>query len=115
MKTSLDEHGLSSIAETCDFCYTVSDDSMTGDRILPGDLVFIQACSTLDNGDIALVDYNGEVRIGRYQKGDGFEALVPSNRDYMSLIEKEFCIIGKAVAFMSGIKTAQIHTNGQEP
>ncbi len=106
---------IETIAETCDFCYTVSDDSMTGDRILPGDLVFVQTCSTLDNGDIALVDYNGEIRIGQYQKGEGYEALAPSNRAYMSLIEKEFSIIGKVVAFMSGIKTAQVHTDGREP
>lgn len=111
----MSEQDLYTIADTCDFCYTVSDDSMTGDRILSGDLVFVQACSNLDNGDIALVDYNGEVRIGRYQKGRGYEALAPSNRAYMSLIEKEFCIIGKAVAFMSGIKTAQVHTDGREP
>lgn len=111
----MSEQNLCTIAETCDFCYTISDDSMTGDRILPGDLVFVQVCSTLDNGDIALVDYNGEVRIGRYQKGQGYEALAPSNRAYMSIIEKEFSIIGKAVAFMSGIITAQVHTDGREP
>ncbi len=111
----MSEQNLCTIAETCDFCYTISDDSMTGDRILPGDLVFVQVCSTLDNGDIALVDYNGEVRIGRYQKGHGYEALAPSNPEYKSLVEKNFRIIGKAVAFMSGIKTAQIHTNEREP
>ncbi len=106
----MSEQELSSIIDTCDFCYTVSDNSMAGARILLGDLVFVQACDSVETGDITLVDYGGEVRIGRYHESGGYSMLVPSNPDYVSLVEKNFRIIGKVVAYMSIVTPTQKHT-----
>ncbi len=101
MNSRFSEQSLSSIMDICDFCYTVSDSSMAGARILPGDLVFVQTCDSVEKGDITLVDYGGEVRIGRYQESAGYSLLVPANPDYVNLVEKSFRIIGKVVAYMS--------------
>lgn len=103
---ALSEQEFYRIVDSSDFRYTVSDDSMTGDGILPGDMVLVQACSDLDDGDTALVDCGGKVRIGRYLKGEGYSVLAPSNSAYRSLTEGEFRIIGKAVAFISGVPKA---------
>ncbi len=106
----LSDQELSSIMDTCDFCYTVSDNSMAGARILLGDLVFVQACDSVEKGDITLVDYGGEVRIGRYYESGGYSMLVPANPDYVSLVQKSFRIIGKVVAYMSIITPTQEKT-----
>ena len=88
-----------------DFDYSVSDDSMIGARMLPGDIVLVKQQDTVDNGDIALVYCNGEVRIGMYSRHGDCEAITPANDKYMTILSDinnpSFEIIGKAVAFMS--------------
>ena len=88
-----------------DFAYSVSDDSMIGARMLPGDIVLVKQQDTVDNGDIALVYCNGEVRIGMYSRHGDCEAITPANDKYMTILSDinnpSFEIIGKAVSFMS--------------
>lgn len=88
-----------------DFVYTMSDDSMIGLMIRPGDVIFVKQQDTVDNGDIAVVYCNGEVRIGMYSRHGDCEAITPANDKYMTILSDinnpSFEIIGKAVAFMS--------------
>ena len=88
-----------------DFVYTMSDCGMIDARIAPGDIVLARQQDTVHNGDIALVYYNGEVRIGMYSRHGDCEALTPANRKYITILSDinnpSFEIIGKAVAFMS--------------
>lgn len=90
-----------------DFVYSVSDDSMIGARMLPGDIVLVKQQDTVDNGDIALAYYNGEVRIGKYSRNGRLEALTPANCKYMTILSDvdnpSFEIFGKAIAFFSDI------------
>lgn len=93
--------------EDADWAYIMSDDSMTGARIWPGDMVLVKQQTTVENGDIVLVLYNDEVRIGRYSKHASCEVLTPASEVHMTLLSKyenpSFKIIGKAIAFISAL------------
>lgn len=91
--------------DDADFAYIMSDDSMVGARIFPGDMVLVKQQSAVDDGDIALALMNGEVRIGRYSRHKDCELLTPANAEYSSIVsdycDPSFKIIAKAVAFIS--------------
>lgn len=96
------------VLSDADILFVISDDSMNGDRIRNGDIVLVKECHTVENGDIAVALINDEARIGRFQKGDNYIALVPSSSCFESLVFFDdeidnICIIGKAVGFMSAI------------
>ncbi len=93
-----------------DFCLRAHGDSMVGARIFDGDIVFIKAQSTVDNGDIAAVVIDDEATLKRvyYYPEEGKLILSPENPRYAPLVfvkeELEgIKIIGKAVAFQSSI------------
>ena len=93
-----------------DFCLRAHGDSMVGARINDGDIVFIRAQDSVDNGEIAAVIINDEATLKRvyYFPEEGKLVLNPENPAYLPLVfVKEelnsIKIIGKAVAFQSRI------------
>ena len=93
-----------------DFCLRASGDSMVGARIYDGDIVFIRAQDTVDNGEIAAVIINDEATLKRvyYYPEEGKLVLSPENPRYAPLVYlrselNSIKIIGKAVAFQSAI------------
>jgi len=94
----------------CDFALIAQGDSMTGDRIYSGDVVFIRRQSSVGDGEIAAVALDDELTLKRVRhlRGPGgriaFTQLLPSNPAY-SPIEiggedetRNVQILGKAVA-----------------
>ena len=94
----------------CDFALIAQGDSMTGDRIFSGDVVFIRSQDTVRDGEIAAVAVDNEItlkRVRRLRSGDGsvvFTQLLPSNPSYSPIDiggeDETRCvkILGKAVA-----------------
>lgn len=93
-----------------DFCLRAHGDSMTGARILDGDIVFIRSQDTVDNGEIAAVIIGDEATLKRVYYYPNEEKLVlsPENPRYAPLVYigeelSSIKIIGKAVAFQSSV------------
>ena len=94
----------------CDFALIANGDSMTGDRIYSGDVVFIKKQDHVRDGEIAAVAIDNELtlkRIRRLRGPDGsvvFTQLLPSNPAYSPIDiggeDETRCvnILGKAVA-----------------
>lgn len=94
----------------CDFALIAQGDSMTGDRIYSGDIVFIRSQDHIQDGEIAAIALDNEVtlkHVRRLRGADGtviFTQLLPSNPAF-SPIEiggenetRMVRILGKAVA-----------------
>ena len=93
-----------------DFCLRAAGDSMTGARIFDGDIVFIRAQESVDNGEIAAVIIGDEATLKRvyYNPDEQKLVLMPENPRYSPLVYvndelAEIKILGKAVAFMSRV------------
>ena len=91
-----------------DFCLRARGDSMTGARIYDGDLVFVRACSSVENGEIGVVVIEDEATLKRVYYYPEKEKLVllPENAAYEPLVYlgselESIKIIGKAVAFQA--------------
>ena len=94
----------------CDFALIAQGDSMTGDRIYSGDVVFIRKQDYVRDGEIAAVALDGDVtlkRIRRLCDSSGrvaFTQLLPSNPAYSPIDiggedeTRSVRILGKAVA-----------------
>jgi len=89
-----------------DFCLRAQGDSMIRARIYDGDIVFIRAQDTVENGEIAAVIIGDEATLKRvyYYPEDAKLMLMPENPDYTPLLYvgeelREIKILGKAVAF----------------
>lgn len=92
-----------------DFCLKCKGDSMTGARIMDGDLVFIRQQPDVDNGEIAAVIIDDEATLKRVYKSTNKIILQPENPRYepFLFVGEELSrirIIGKAVAFLSGVE-----------
>ena len=99
----------------CDFALIAEGDSMTGDRIFSGDMVFIRAQDHVQDGEIAAVAVDDEItlkRVRRLRQPDGrvaFTQLLPSNPRYAPIEiggedeTRNVRIIGKAVAVRFGL------------
>lgn len=95
----------------CDFALIAQGDSMTGDRIFSGDIVYFVHADDVADGQIAAVAVDDGVSIKRIQRlraPDGsvlFTQLLSSNPAYAAINiggpneVREVHIIGKAVAF----------------
>ena len=95
----------------CDFALIAQGDSMTGDRICDGDVVFFRAQDDVDDGQIAAVELDGGMtikRIKRLRAPSGavvYTQLLSSNQKYDSIDiggpgeTRTARIRGKAVAF----------------
>lgn len=87
-----------------DFCLRATGDSMTGDRIYDGDIVFIHSQPVVENGEIAAVLVGDEATLKRvsFDEGTGVLQLFPSNPTYPILrytgaALADVRILGKAV------------------
>ena len=94
-----------------DFCLLAQGDSMIGARIYNGDVVFIRAQDSVDNGEIAAVVIGDEATLKRvyYYPDEGKLVLSPENPKYAPLVYvgeelNGIKIIGKAVAFQSKVR-----------
>ena len=86
-----------------DFCLRCKGNSMTGDNINDGDVVFIRKQDTVNNGDIACVIIDDEATLKHIYLADNTVSLVSSNLSYPPIVYKEddcktIKILGKAVA-----------------
>ncbi len=93
-----------------DFCLRAKGDSMIGARIMDGDLVFIRAQSTVENGEIAAVIIEDSATLKRvyYYPEESKLSLNAENPRYAPLIYvgeelENIRILGKAVGFQSKI------------
>lgn len=96
---------------SCDFALVAHGDSMTGDRIHDGDIVFFKKQDDVEDGQIAAVSIDDGVSIKRVSRirmpnGDvAFTQLLSSNPAYAAINiggpdeVREVHIIGKAIAF----------------
>ena len=94
-----------------DFCLRCVGDSMINDRINDGDIVFIQACDIVENGQIAAVSIDNEVTLKRvyYYPEKNKLVLNPENPAYEPFVYtneelNDIRILGKAVVFLSKVK-----------
>ena len=99
---------------SADFCLRCKGDSMINARIYDGDIVFIRQQPSVENGEIAavLIDDTADIAettLKRVYIYDSKVMLVAENPKYTPMsFEKEEMnsvrILGKAVAFLSGIR-----------
>ena len=94
----------------CDFALIAQGDSMTGDRIHSGDIVFIRKQDSVRDGEIAAIALDDELTLKRVRRimGPGgrvaFTQLLPSNPAYDPIDiggeeeTRSVNILGKAVA-----------------
>ena len=94
-----------------DFCLTCRGDSMINARILDGDIVFIQQCDIVNNGEIAAVIIDDEATLKRvyYYPEKSKLVLQAENPKYEPLVYvgeelNQIRILGRAVAFQSDVK-----------
>ncbi|MCO1599876.1 LexA family protein [Desulfosporosinus nitroreducens] len=92
-----------------DFCLRVKGDSMTGARILDGDVVFIRQQPDVETGEIAAVMIDGEATLKRVYKINGTVILRPENPNYQDQVYskkdmKDVVILGKAIRFQSEVR-----------
>lgn len=109
-----EQHG--SFVETsdnieADFCLRAKGDSMTGARILDGDIVYIREQPEVANGEIAAVIIDDEATLKRvyYYPENKKLVLTPENPAYEPLVYvgselSQVRILGKAVAFQSIVR-----------
>lgn len=67
-----------------DYFLRVVGDSMKGAHIYDGDLVYVQSCSTVESGRIAVVMINDEATIKKVYFKDNLMILEPANPKYES-------------------------------
>ena len=92
-----------------DYAYKMPDDAMINARIFKGDRVYIKRVKSDDevqNGDIALIEANGDTLLRRVYQFKGYMDLRPENPTYEpttfeGLEQTGVRIVGKAVAFMA--------------
>ena len=94
-----------------DFCLRCQGDSMINARINDGDIVFIEECPMVDNGQIAAVSIDNEVTLKRvyYYPEKNKLVLNPENPAYEPFVYmneelNDIRILGRAVMFLSGVK-----------
>lgn len=93
-----------------DFCLRAKGDSMINARINDGDIVFVRAQNSVDNGDIAVVVINDEATLKRvyFYPNNNLLVLKPENPKYAEITYSDESlnnvkILGKAIAFQSDI------------
>ena len=96
---------------SADFCLIAQGDSMTGARIMDGDIVFCRSQSMVDNGDIAVVLIDDSATLKRVfyypeKKKLVLQAENPKYEPFVYVGEElnDIRIIGKAVAFQSDVR-----------
>lgn len=94
-----------------DFCLRAKGDSMTGARILDGDIVFIRRMPIVENGSIAAVIIDDEATLKRvyYYPEEKKMVLNAENSKYAPFVYigeelDHIRILGKAIAFQSDVR-----------
>lgn len=90
-----------------DFALRAHGDSMTGARIMDGDIVFIRRQPTVDDGEIAAVLIDGETTLKRIRHVSGQLLLLPENPAFSPIIassSQDVRILGRAIAFQSDVR-----------
>jgi len=91
-----------SIADDGTFLLKVKGDSMTGDHIMPGDMVLVKKQDTATDGDIVVVLIGEEATLKRFKRKGEKITLLPSNPDYQPVVlddsSEEIKIVGKIKA-----------------
>lgn len=104
--------------DDADCVYIMSDDSMADARVWPDDMLLVKLQTTAEDGNIALVMYKGEVRIGRYSRHKDCEALTPANIQYQTILSDfdspSFKIVGKVIAFIGALTCGEKGKDPQE-
>jgi repressor LexA len=75
-----------SIAGEGTFLLQVKGNSMTGDHILPGDMVLVRDQNTAEDGDLVVALVDEEVTLKRFRRDGNRITLLPSNPDYQPMI-----------------------------
>nr|DAJ20203.1 MAG TPA: Repressor protein CI [Siphoviridae sp. ctjRi1] len=93
-----------------DFCLKARGDSMTGARIMDGDVVFIQKDAELVNGQIYAVEIDDEATLKRvyYDETAQELRLLAENPRYPTMVYSgerlaHVHLLGKAIAFQSDV------------
>ena len=93
-----------------DFCLKARGDSMTGARIMDGDVVFIQKDVELVNGQIYAVEIDDEATLKRvyYDEAAQELRLLAENPKYPTMVYSgerlaHVHLLGKAIAFQSDV------------
>ena len=86
-----------------DFCLRCKGDSMIGDGINDGDIIFIRKQDSVENGEIACVIIDDEATLKHVYISDSNITLIASNTNYAPMVYGEhdagtIKILGKAVA-----------------
>lgn len=87
-----------------DFAVIMPDDSMKNKGIWPGDVVYLEACDHVDNGQTAAVQVGKDVFVRVIWQEETWLSLVPENPAYISTVlqgaEMDRAeLLGKVVAF----------------
>lgn len=84
------------------FLLTVKGNSMVNAGIDHGDCVLLRKTNTVENGQIAAVDLDGNVTLKRFRSMGSFILLIPENDEYepMMVNQGQFRILGKAVGVL---------------
>ena len=95
--------------KNADFALTIKGDSMIGDNIHPGDIVFIKQQPTVEIGEIAAVLIDGDATLKHFYRDGDSVTLVSSNTKYKPMAYHkgdcdEFRILGKAVAYLHDLE-----------
>lgn len=97
-------------AVRADFCLKARGDSMTGARIMDGDIVFIQKDAELVNGQIYAVAIDDEATLKRvyYDETAQELRLLAENPKYPTMVYSgerlaHVHVLGKAIAFQSDV------------
>ena len=93
-----------------DFCLKARGDSMTGARIMDGDVVFIQKDAEIVNGQIYAVEIDDEATLKRvyYDEAAQELRLLAENPRYPTMVYSgerlaHVHVLGKAIAFQSDV------------
>ncbi len=96
-----------SLADEDTFLLRVKGDSMTGDHILPGDMVLVKKQDTAMEGDLVIVLIGGEATLKRFSRNGRNITLLPSNPDHRPVnvdgTTEEIRILGKIKAVIRKI------------
>lgn len=95
---------------SADYSFIMDDDSMSGDGIRAGDIVYFAACDHVDNGQIAAVQTPDSVEICHVWQHRRYIALVTADLKLNSTVLQDadrdrVKIIGRAVAVLHMLNT----------
>lgn len=95
---------------SADYSFIMDDDSMSGDGIRAGDIVYFAACDHVDNSQIAAVQTPDSVELCRVWQHRRYIALVTSDLKRNSTVFQDadrdrVKIIGRAVAVLHMLNT----------